>query len=115
MSFALKLKELREEKGLSQAQLARELNVGTGSVGMWESTQRTPPIKRMKLIANYFGITVDELLDVTPDERAAGASPTRRTIITPIEDDLLHVFRRLGKKHGEETQRNIITMIEKML
>ncbi len=115
MSFALKLKELREEKGLSQAQLARELNVGIGSVGMWESTQRTPPTKRMKLIADYFGVTVDELLDLTPDEQAAGASLTRRANITPIEDDLLHVFRRLGKKHGEETQRSIITMIEKML
>ncbi len=114
MSFALKLKELREEKGLSQAQLARELNVGIGSVGMWESTQRTPPAKRMKLIANYFGITVDELLEVTPDERAAGASATRHAIITPIEDELLFAFRRVGKKHGEATQRGIIDMIEKM-
>ncbi len=115
MSFALKLKELREEKGLSQAQLARELNVGIGSVGMWESTQRTPPAKRLKLIANYFGVTVDELLEVTPDEQAAGAILTRKASITPIEDELLHVFRRLGKKYDEKTQRGIIDMIEKML
>ena len=115
MSFALKLKELREEKGLSQAQLARELNLGIGSVGMWESTQRTPPAKRLQLIANYFGVSIDELLEVTPEEHAAGALATRRVNVSPIEDDLLHAFRRLGRKHGESTQRGIIDMIEKML
>jgi len=115
MSFALKLKELREEKRLSQAQLARELNVGIGSVGMWESTRRTPPAKRLQQIANYFGVTVDELLDPTPDEQVAGASATRRVSVTPIEDELLYAFRKLGRKHGEQTQRSIIDMIEKML
>lgn len=115
MSFALKLKELREEKGLTQAQLAKELNVTAGSVGMWESTQRTATTKRMKQIADFFGVSVDELLEVTPDEKAAGASATRRVSITPIEDDMLYAFRRVGKKHGENTQRGIIDMIEKML
>ena len=62
MSFALKLKELREKKGLSQAQLAKELNVGIGSVGMWESTQRTPPARRLICIANYFNVSIDYLL-----------------------------------------------------
>lgn len=115
MSFALKLKELREEKKLSQAQLAKELNVTAGSVGMWESTQRTPPAKRLQLIANYFGVSIDELLEVTPEEQAAGALVNRRVSITPIEDELLHVFRRLGRKYDEKTQRGIIDMIEKML
>lgn len=63
-------------------------------------------------------MSVDYLLgrdDITPEDRAAGASATRKENITPIEDDLLYAFRRLGKKHGEEIQRSIITMIEKMV
>lgn len=118
MSFSLKLKELREKKGLSQAQLANELHVGVGSVGMWESTQRTPPAKRLQLIADYFGVTVDELLgrDVLSDEeRAAGASLKRRIEITPLEDDLLYAFREVGKKFGEPGQRAIIAAAENML
>ena len=35
MSFALKLKELRENKGLSQRELALILNIGVSTVGMW--------------------------------------------------------------------------------
>lgn len=51
----------------------------------------------------------------TLEELTTGASATRCVNITPIEDELLYAFRRLGKKHGENTQRGIIDMIEKML
>ena len=51
----------------------------------------------------------------TLEELTAGASATRCVNITPIDDELLYAFRRLGKKHGENTQRGIIDMIEKML
>ncbi len=62
MSFSFRIKELREERGLSQAKLARELNVGTGSVGMWESTQEIPPVKKLLVIADYFGVSLDYLV-----------------------------------------------------
>lgn len=62
MNFSLRIKELREERGLSQAKLARELNVGTGSVGMWESTQEIPPVRKLLVIADYFGVSLDYLV-----------------------------------------------------
>lgn len=117
MNFSLRLKELREKKHLSQKQLAIELGVGVGSVGMWESSERVPPAKRLQTIANYFGVSVDYLLGrdlITPEERAAGASATRKEDITPLEDELLYQFRLLGKNHGEETQHAVVTMITKM-
>ena len=62
MEFSLRLKELREDRDLSQAELAKELRVGTGSIGMWESTDRVPPSKKLIKIAEYFGCTTDYLL-----------------------------------------------------
>ena len=62
MNFSLNLKNLREEKGLSQAQLAKQLHVGTGSVGMWESTDRIPPVKKLVKIADFFNVSLDVLL-----------------------------------------------------
>lgn len=62
MSFSLRIKELREERGLSQVKLARALNVGTGSVGMWESTNEIPPVKKLLVIADYFGVSLDYLV-----------------------------------------------------
>lgn len=117
MSFSIRLKELREKKGLSQAQLAKDLNVGVGSVGMWESTQRTPPAKRLQLIAEYFDVTVDYLLGrdvLTDEERAAGMSETRKECITPLEEDMLLAFRAVGKKLGEKGQRALIDVAEGM-
>lgn len=118
MTFALRLKELREKKHLSQKQLADELGVGNGTVGMWESSERIPPAKRLKLISNYFGVSVDYLLgyeEFTPEERAAGFTDRRKISITPIEDDMIYVFRQIGERFGEQAQRDFITVGENML
>lgn len=110
--------ELRHEKNLTQKEVAEKIGVSASAIGFWETGINEPKTTYLVKLANFFGVTVDELVGYdspTFDEQNAGASATRRVNITPIEDELLHVFRRLGKKHGEETQRSIITMIEKML
>ena len=96
MKFSLKLKELREERGLTQRDLAKALNLSKGSIGMWESTDRIPNAKQLVQLATFFGVSVDSLLDIneiTPGEKAAGAAATKKISITPIEDEMLYVFR----------------------
>ncbi len=111
----LKLKELRQEYGVTQQELARAINTSNKNIWAYENKKAFPPPETLIALAKFFEITVDELLEITPEEQAAGASATRRVSVTPIEDELLFAFRRLGKKHGENTQRGIIDMIEKML
>lgn len=60
--FSLRLKELRAKKGISQAKLAKDLNVSVGAVGNWESGTRSPDSKMMQLLADYFTTTTDYLL-----------------------------------------------------
>ncbi len=60
--FKLRLKDLREEKGVSQQQLANALNISQGSVGNWESGIREPNFETVKKIADYFGVSTDYLL-----------------------------------------------------
>ena len=62
MRFSLRIKELREERRLTQAALAREIGVSTGSVGMWESTGEIPPVKKLCILADYFGVSLDYLV-----------------------------------------------------
>lgn len=117
MKFSLKLKELRELKGLSQRELAKTLNIGVGSVGMWESTDRIPNAKQLNLLANFFGISIDELLgrdELTKEEIAAGARGTIKKSLTPIEDEMLYAFREVGKKLGVKGQRAVIDVAESM-
>ena len=40
--FALRLKELREKRGLSQKAFSTKLGVSQSTVGMWESQKREP-------------------------------------------------------------------------
>ena len=40
--FSDRLKQLRREKELTQAQLAAELNVASGTIAMWETGKREP-------------------------------------------------------------------------
>lgn len=60
--FSLKLKELREDKGLSQQALAMKLNISQSTVGMWESGKREPNFETVKQIADFFKVSVDYLL-----------------------------------------------------
>ena len=60
--FNQKLKELRSAKGLTQEQLANDINVTKGAVAMWETGKRTPDTDMLKTLSQYFRVTVDELI-----------------------------------------------------
>ena len=62
MEFHEKLLELRKSKGLTQEELAEALYVSRTAVSKWESGRGYPNIESLKGIANYFSITIDELL-----------------------------------------------------
>lgn len=62
--LAEKLKNLRAEKGISQEKLAQYLNVSFQAVSKWENGNTYPDITLLPEIARFFGITVDELLQV---------------------------------------------------
>jgi len=111
----LKLKELRQEYGVTQQELAKAINTSNKNIWAYENKKAFPPPEILIALAKFFEITVDELLDITPEERAAGASATRRVNITPIEDEMLYIFRDIGKKRGEDAQRALITVAEKMV
>lgn len=63
--FALKLKELRENLGLSQRALALKLHISQSTVGMWESGQREPNFKTIERLADFFNVSTDYLLGIT--------------------------------------------------
>lgn len=44
----LRLKKLREAKGLSQAELAKIIGISASSIGMYEQGRRTPEVETLK-------------------------------------------------------------------
>ncbi len=57
------LRKFRENKGLTQEQLAKELGVTASAVTQWESGARNPNIKVLKKLSLILGCTTDELLE----------------------------------------------------
>lgn len=62
MEFKEILHSLRTKHHLSQKNLADDLGVAQASINYWEKGQRTPSIEAVKSIAEYFHVTVDDLL-----------------------------------------------------
>ena len=59
--FSERLKELREEMGIGQIQLAEELQVSKGIISLWENGLREPKLSNLVAIANFFDVTIDYL------------------------------------------------------
>ncbi len=53
---------LRKEKGLTQEELAHELNVTNKTISRWETGSGYPDVDSMMALSDYFGISVNELL-----------------------------------------------------
>ncbi|MBC8570603.1 helix-turn-helix domain-containing protein [Zongyangia hominis] len=64
--FADTLRALRQNKGMTQAQLARRLGVSSSTVGMYEQGRRVPHSEMLGKIASLFGVSVDYLLGEHP-------------------------------------------------
>lgn len=60
--FENRLKQLRSEKKITQANLAKELGLTQQAIGKWETGRSSPDPDTLLKLANYFGVTVDYLL-----------------------------------------------------
>lgn len=69
----------RKAKNLTQAELAEKINYSDKAVSKWERGESVPEITVLKQLADFFGITVDALINEPKKQRA-------------------HLIRNLGKR-----------------
>ena len=62
MSFHARLKQKMEEKGVTPAALARAASVSPVAAGKWVHGESEPKATKLKLIADFLGVTDDWLL-----------------------------------------------------
>lgn len=65
VTLGTRLKELREEKKLTQKEFAQILKINNVTYFRYEKDQRVPPLSLIIEFANYYGVTVDYLLGRT--------------------------------------------------
>ncbi len=84
------LRGLIEERGLSQKQLALELQISQSTLGGYVQGAREPDFETLKLFARYFHVSTDYLLGFFP----AG-------VHSPGENEILRIFRSLDESQQE--------------
>ena len=76
-----KIRELRHRDGRKQEDLANALGVTSQAVSRWEANGGYPDLEMLPAIANYFGVTIDELFGYHNDREQK-----IRTLVDQIND-----------------------------
>lgn len=85
MNFGSKLRTLIEERNITQKELSSQLNIAPSTVSSYVQNTREPDFATLKLLATYFDVSIDYLLDCKSGNT-----------VSLLEDELLRVFRSLS-------------------
>lgn len=69
MELGSKIKALRLRAGMTQEMLAEELGVSFQTISKWENGVCAPDIMMLPKLSVYFGVTIDELFDLTTEQK----------------------------------------------
>lgn len=64
MTLGRKIQKMRKEKGWTQEELANRVGVSAQAVSKWETDVSSPDISLLRPLAEKFGVSVDELLNM---------------------------------------------------
>ena len=66
-NFSERLRELRRKRGITQTALAEIIDVGQDSISIYEKGRNYPEVRRLLILADYFGVSLDYLMGRTDD------------------------------------------------
>lgn len=102
-AFGLRLKELRKQKGWTQKELAKRVDIRFAQLNKYECGMHIPPIERLIQLSSVLGVTLDYLVMGNEDN------------IQPLHNRRLMERLRELEQFGREDQETIIRMIDAMI
>jgi len=77
MKLGARIKQLRQEKGLTQSQLGSCFNLAESTISLYESEKRSPDYDILRKFALFFDVSVDYLLGFANERRPLRIEETR--------------------------------------
>ncbi len=68
--MGLKLKKIREDLGLTQAEFSKKVSLTQAAISQFEKAERFPSSDALQRIAKGLGVTVDFILSTSDEEKA---------------------------------------------
>ena len=110
----LKIKELREEKNLTQKELANKIDTTATNIGRWEKGFNEPAYTYLVKLADFFDVSIDYLVGREDDLGIKKySSEHNRAALSEDESDLLKNFRKLGPFARESIIIQVNALAEK--
>ena len=100
----MKLKELRNKENLSQRQLSEKLEIPEQTLYSWENQTRQPNIENLIKLADYYHITIDELV-------GRPTSLINKMLLSERERSIIEKVLAMDLKQQELTEFYIDTMM----
>ncbi len=79
LSIGKNIKKLRQERDLTQEELAAHIGISFQAISKWERAEGYPDITMLPALANYFHVTVDELIGMSELENKTAYHEINRT------------------------------------
>ena len=90
-----KIKELREQAGFSQSQLAKKLDVTRSSVNAWEMGLSMPTTQYIVAMTKLFHVSADYILGIEADQSISLRGYTEEEVAL-----VLNLLRYFDGQHG---------------
>ena len=109
MTLGERIKQLRKQNGMTQVDLANQLNVTKGTVSTWETNNRKPGFETLEQMCNMFRVGMDYLMgrsdDVTPTMISSD-----ELALSSVEEDLTEYALKYARldQYGRDAVESII-------
>ena len=86
------IKRLREEKGITQTQLAEQIGVSSKAVSKWETAKGLPDITLIEPLAEALGVSVMELMsgDTVSNKNVSANILRSKFYVCPVCGNVIH-------------------------
>ncbi len=109
MDFKNRIKQLRNEKRITQVNLAMELNLSQNAISKYEAGKTEPDIQNIKLLSGFFNVSSDYLLGLSDEKFCLPANN-----LSSDEKQLLFSYKRLDKTQKEIVQSYIKGLLQEL-
>lgn len=97
--FSINLKRIMLENGKTQSDIVKDLSFRQATVSDWLNGKKYPRMDKIEMLAQYFRISIDELISVSKQEKIS---------LSSLELALIKKYRQLSASDKQE----ILNMID---
>lgn len=115
MDIGNKIKQLRQKIGATQEQLGERLGVSAQSISKWETGVTMPDITLLPLLSGELGVSIDELFDLTTDQKIQRLEK-RLDLEEDFSETVFREYEGFLKQQLEEygDQRRIMSLLAQL-